>query len=294
MEHIFDKLPLTPSGSNKISAHEKEMNDIFNGLKEIDNKGINECLPKFVAIDLGNIPKIIPGELDLVSLLERVSQIEQNMCKVERNVVKHDQLLTKLSQCKTQNQTTCDNQSQYTTGANSSGQSRSYPPPVSNMQVVTESESEPSTSIASQATKLLYSGAAAAGVVGVELDKDGFQLMTGVKSKKNVLKKSNNALYGQKKTDVIKSAPRRKELFIFNVAKDTGAESIKSFLLEENMIVMEIECMSHCDAWTESYRVLLTGEELDNVTDSNFWPYGIGCRQYFRKRVDKSASKFQG
>ena len=55
------------------SAHEMEVNDILLAIKDIDKKE-SAVMPKFVAQHLDKLPRVMPGELDVVSLLERVSQ----------------------------------------------------------------------------------------------------------------------------------------------------------------------------------------------------------------------------
>ena len=54
------------------SAHEKEVNDILLAIKDIDKKE-SAVMPKFVAQHLDKLPRVTPGEIDVVSLLERIS-----------------------------------------------------------------------------------------------------------------------------------------------------------------------------------------------------------------------------
>ena len=49
-------------------------------------------------------------------------------------------------------------------------------------------------------------------------------------------------------------------------------------------VVIEMECVSHKEAWTKSFRVLVTADDPVCTLDCDFWPLGIGCRRFFKKR----------
>ena len=52
--------------------------------------------------------------------------------------------------------------------------------------------------------------------------------------------------YGKKKSDAFKRAPRKLELFVFNVEKETDMTTLKKNMLqEEHVKVLEMECVSH-------------------------------------------------
>ncbi len=81
--------------------------------------------------------------------------------------------------------------------------------------------------------------------------------------------------YGKKKSDALKIAPRKLELFVFNVEKETA---LKDYMQEEHVKVLEMECVSHIDSWTKSFRVLVTADDPKCTLDADFWPVGVGCR----------------
>ena len=53
---------------------------------------------------------------------------------------------------------------------------------------------------------------------------------------------------GKKKSDAVKSAPRKLELFVFNVEKETDMTALNDFMQEEHVKVLEMECVSHIDS----------------------------------------------
>ena len=60
------------------SAHEKEVNDILLAIKDLDKKE-NAVMPTFVAQHLDKLPRVTPGEIDAVSLLECITMLERAM-----------------------------------------------------------------------------------------------------------------------------------------------------------------------------------------------------------------------
>ena len=75
------------------SADEKEVNDILLAIKDIDKKE-SAVMPKFIAQHLDKLPRVTPGELDVVSLLERISILEKAMSSVQQCVTRHDSVLS--------------------------------------------------------------------------------------------------------------------------------------------------------------------------------------------------------
>ena len=96
--------------------------------------------------------------------------------------------------------------------------------------------------------------------------------------------------YGTKISNTIKSAPRRLDLFVFNVDSSIDEERLREFISSEHVNVLEIERMSKEEPWTESFRVLVTAPNPRCTLDNDFWPRGIGCRHYYRKRPDTRKS----
>ena len=97
-------------------------------------------------------------------------------------------------------------------------------------------------------------------------------------------RKKPTVFYGTKSSDAIKSASRRLELFVFNVDASIDDEHLREFIASEHVDVLELERMSKEEAWTQSFRVLVTAPNPRCTLDNDFWPHGIGCRQYYRKR----------
>ena len=93
------------------------------------------------------------------------------------------------------------------------------------------------------------------------------------------------AIYGTRKDGALRAGPRRHELFVFRVHNDFNDSDVKQFFTDENVTVHELECLSREGSWNKSYRVAVETTDLTPLLQPEFWPDGIGCRRYFKKRV---------
>ena len=78
-----------------------------------------------------------------------------------------------------------------------------------------------------------------------------------------------------------------REFFIFRVDKEHTADDIKVFIQEQGVTVIDISCVSHVDSYTNSYHVGAQAKNVDNMSMPNFWPEGICCRRFYRKRNEQ-------
>ena len=63
------------------------MNDILLAIKDIDKKE-SAVMPKFVAQHLDKLPRVTLGEIDVVSLLERISMLEKRQSCLTHNAAR--------------------------------------------------------------------------------------------------------------------------------------------------------------------------------------------------------------
>ncbi len=247
------------------SVVEKEAEDIIKGVKVLDEKSNEmEYTTVFVAMDLRKIPDVKPGELETFSLLERVNKLERQMASV----------------CKPHVETYAD--------------------------VVTSSHTNRRTS-----------NTAVSGLAGLTVhlppergdamtrppadaqrdNDDGFVLPADQRKRNNrLLKRAANdakpkpkpkpkAVFGTRQSDILRSGPRRFDLFVFRVDNSIEDDNLKSFLTSENIVVHDLERVSRDDAWTKSFRVTVVGADLSVILNPDFWPNGIGCRRFRRKNT---------
>lgn len=72
---------------------------------------------------------------------------------------------------------------------------------------------------------------------------------------------------------------------MFRVHEDITDEALKGFITGEKLTVNELERVSKDNSWTKSYRVVVGGDDLSMILEPDFWPEGIGCRRYWRKKT---------
>ena len=105
MEHCEEHLPPFEARRNSPvggSVQEKDVNDIMFAVKEMDRRDTSETTV-FVATRLDGLPKVTPGEVDPISLLERVTLLETSMRNVQQCVTRHDSALAAVTRTATRN-----------------------------------------------------------------------------------------------------------------------------------------------------------------------------------------------
>ena len=268
--------------------HEKDINDIMFAVKEMDKRGGRQTTV-FVATKLDNLPQMTPGEVDPIYLLERVTLLEKAMRSVQQCVTRHDSALAAVTNTATSNSQCAELHDLRVNLPPTTSQTPSVTPSIASHATSAPSAVEPIAheSPTDATTRPAWSTVAAS--------RDKFEVpkyhqkKTAQKQPAASLQTKRNkaaVFYGTKSSNVIKSAPRRLELFVFNVDSSIDDERLREFITSEHVDVLEIERMSKEGAWTQSFRVLVTAPNPRCTLDNDFWPHGIGCRQYDRRRPD--------
>ena len=78
--------------TDKRSSSEAHIKDIFDALVKLDS--INK-LPSFVAKNLDQLPNRQPEELNLISIINRISKLEEKQTDFDNMLIKHEELLIK-------------------------------------------------------------------------------------------------------------------------------------------------------------------------------------------------------
>ena len=86
----------------------------------------------------------------------------------------------------------------------------------------------------------------------------------------------------------LRAGPVTREFFVFRVDKEHTVDDIKAFIQEQEVTVTDNLCVSNAESYTHSYRVVVQAKNGDNMLMSDFWPKGICCRRFYRKRNEQS------
>ena len=98
---------------------------------------------------------------------------------------------------------------------------------------------------------------------------------------------SHKPVYGSKDSATsLKAGKRFIELFIFNLDAETTEVEVTSFLRDNNISVIEIDCQSKAESSNKSFRIKVNSDLLETLLKPEFWPAQVGVRPFFRKRVN--------
>jgi len=259
-ECYSSSLPSFERRTNKglKNATEKEVDDIIKSVKLLDAIFADKTVPvMFVAINLDQVPDVKPGEVESISLLERVKRLEHQMTTICSAPTQ-----TFADVVSSNRKATADRPTARATNADERNVSTPPALTVALPPVNCNATMEPTC------------------------DNEGFELPT---YQRKVLRRQQNpkpkVVYGTKQSTQLRAGPRRHELFVFRVHKDIVDEDIKEFMCNEGVKVHELEIVSSPDAWTKSYRLAVEAMNLEAILQPDFWPDGIGCRRYWRKKT---------
>lgn len=262
------------------SLKEKEIDDILDGVKKIDENGSQRPV-KFVALNLVNLPSLVlpqpasspPAE----DVRPRVSILEMQVAELLKEKM-----------------TTRDHSSQSTDGASSSALGPRKQPTAPLPQQPNKSWSgviqAPAHGLQQQGMPSLpiVSYDASGAVMPLrpqgggtrKLDKDSFITKESKKRKKRTI------TYGSRDGQAFKAAPRRHHFVVSNAPHGTSIDVVKSYIVDSNVDVLDIKRLSE-EAWnTQSFWVTILLTDEPTVKADTFWPKDIGYRRYFiRKRA---------
>ena len=114
-------------------------------------------------------------------------------------------------------------------------------------------------------------------------DGDGFRYPSHV-----IRRQRRQAVYGNRARGVagsFRGAPQTLDIFVFRCEKDVTCEKVKDYIEQNNINVLDIECISSSEARYRSFRVTLPKHARDDVMECNFWPDGVGVRVFRKKRT---------
>lgn len=297
-EEYKEDLPQIEKRTNHSRpAHYKETEDIVKGLDIVLNKHAGENLPvAFVAENLNQLPRWKPGELNPAFLCERIAALERQMQKLledPASVLGHN---------------SAHNASSPMHGhpppppprpdSNEVADARnlSLPPPLTSptrsYADVSKLMPPPVQSGPSMRVRVPSARAQLPPLVPADVDRDGFTMVHNNK-KKRPKKQQSKAVFGTKTDCNFKSGHRRTELFVFRVHPDVTAETMKGYIEQAGVTVAEIERLSTNNTISQSFRVLVGAGDPDNLLTEEFWPSGVGCRRFFKKRNEGSGRPMQ-
>ena len=74
---------------------------------------------------------------------------------------------------------------------------------------------------------------------------------------------------------------------VFNVAQDCSVDTIKSYISDNGVQVLDIRRLSKEEWNHQSFCVTVHHAKETNVSYPEFWPEDIGYRRFFKKRINQ-------
>ena len=103
--------------------------------------------------------------------------------------------------------------------------------------------------------------------------------------KKN--RRRERAVFGNDADDVITSGLRRQELFVFQVSKDPTDDQLHNYISKRSIHVVSVRQIAVPDSASDSYHVIVHCKDPHTTLDLAFWPSGVGCRRYIKRKEDR-------
>ena len=99
-------------------------------------------------------------------------------------------------------------------------------------------------------------------------------------------KKRRPAQYGKRKDNglAFKAVPRRHECVVFNAPQGCTADTVKSYIVDNGVDVLDINRLLQEEWDTQSFYISVQYDDLSKVSDAEFWHEHIGYRRYYKKR----------
>ena len=290
---------LERKSTNKRSSSLAHVNDIFDSLIKLD--GLNK-LPIFVAKDITRLPDRKPEELNLLYIIERLSNLEKKVKYHEESLtsqateilsLKEDKILkptievTNVIGDNIVNKESQEVEENSIDNKNVSYMSKDDCDRENNPNNLTYAEAATSvTSVTTPGTvkkivkelnSVWNSNNPIEGINIVSkdreivVDEDDFVLYESKSKRKNRLNNDYCSLEG--------APPPPRHLFVSRITKGNSS-SIAKYLKDKSIDVYRVELKSHTDSKFKSFKITLSKNDVNNVLNESFWPHGIRCNKW--------------
>ena len=269
-----DIIKSTRRDSNKRSVSKAVAKDIIDTMERVGLTQDNKT-HLFVASNLDNMPKVGPDEpANLTSMATRIAKLEEQMCMV---------MTQKMTEEVPKEIPERDPNAERQINAGHDKQPESG---------VTMDQLQDALRVAKKPTPPTFTAHTYADAAAP--DNDGFitpkrqQRRAARKERaenQEQIRKRKPAIIGKRQDTKLKGADKHTDIFIFNVQKEFTSDDIMEYLKDNNIYCNLAEIVSHKDHITRSFKINILYKDMDSVMEPEFWPVGIGCRRFIRKRV---------
>ena len=296
--------------SEKRSSAEANINDIFDALLLLDSSGDIT----FVALNMEKIPERHPEEINLVSMINRISDLEKKIKENENTLSAHEIDLFQLR--------SLNLEKKYNELHNSVQKIEAKNKNVKNMEArhnhkpeepINRKDNAPHEATATNGTDLINNNDENENMftkisknensdeeevedisevslpppspfLNKIIDAQGYELAESkARRRKRLLEEKKDLL-------ITGAPPPIKKIFVGRIL-DGDHDSIRKYLSACKIKAENIELVSHRDSKYKSYKISIAEPFLPIVL-GNFWPSGVICKEWKNSKAEYNQSKF--
>ena len=308
-EEMLGTIPNRQDSVNR-GAHEKETDDILSALYTISNDSEPDFVKiQFVANCFSRLPRVAPEEIDLTSIVMRLTQLERNQTSLERKVASNVDNISAVMEAQFQlNGYSAVAQRQVQHVSPGDTVRRSSQPPVQPSRIALTS-SQPNATAPSLTQPPLSgpvstgpddqpstrdSAASGTAVESSAVDSEGFQKPRDqrVRERRQARTNARTALYGSNESSgTLRAGKQMRELFVFNLDQETTETDLIEYLKVKGIETSEVECKSNENATNKSFRIVIYKSDNEKVMNTDMWPSRVGIRPFYRSRSGNDSNR---
>ena len=98
-----------------------------------------------------------------------------------------------------------------------------------------------------------------------------------------------HVIHNVNQSNHVKGAPERnRDLFMYRVDSSTELQHLRDYLLDRNIKVISLECVSKPGSKYKSFKLSVPLSEFQGLFDSNLWPNGVHVCKFIPPRPKSS------
>lgn len=252
---------------------------MYEAFKELDSKDIEYVC---AAPHIAKLPKFGPEELEYVSAIDRIIQLEarMNMCEQTLN----DHKVEQLSVCDKIKDIESNMAPTYAATVQKPKPGTSIDSQSANAKMKKDNPPKKSTPVVpSGGTRNNRQSVTDPQIISDD-DSGSFTLVERHKKPQ----KRRNVTVGTGSHEGVQGAPApSRDIVIERVMRSTTIESLRKLIVKNGITVRSLEVLSHVDAKYQKFKLEIPKHDLQKVYNGENWPVGVCVRPYFPPKKGK-------
>ena len=286
-------------GSTRYAAEAEVKDIVFHGALAIRNAE-TRCNVDFCAVDIRRLPKFTPEEVNLQSIITRVIAMETQMKAVQEQTACNAARLTAVEELPRSvppyatgaTWPTVNTRSSEASG-NDNGQpsqqslqlqqrSRATPYLTGEERIAHERDNSRHPGPRSSTVPVAHQSHPATVEAGPSQKQSEWQTQRHERRKRirDAVKNSRVVVGTKNDSSDLSCGVEGRNIFVFNVNKKYSDSDLTEFMKASGAEILKIKQISHVEATSKSFKVLIRASDFDSVMSAEFWQEGIKCREW--------------